>query len=85
VGSKPDYILELGGGSTEQPTEQIEVDGSFRGRPWLAVHWRCCGVYSRVYRNRQGTAYRGHCPRCAKPIRVKVSPSGTRDRFFEAW
>lgn len=52
-------------------------------RPYLGVVFKCCKVYSRIYLNKQGTAFVGWCPRCAKPIRIKVSPDGTDSRFFE--
>ena len=86
--SEPDYILELGGQDvTSGPASprRMEVGSSLRGRPWLAVHWKCCHVYSRIYRNRQGTAYDGRCPRCGKPINVRIAPGGTSARFFEAY
>ncbi|MCX5659856.1 MAG: hypothetical protein NTW19_09060 [Planctomycetota bacterium] len=61
-----------------------DKDPSLRGRPWLSVRWRCCGGYTRVYRNAQATAYEGRCPTCSKPVRVKVGQGGTDCRFFEA-
>jgi hypothetical protein len=53
-------------------------------RRYLGIHFACCDVYSRVYINQQQTAYVGHCPRCARPVRVGVSPDGTDARFFTA-
>ena len=52
-------------------------------RPYLGVMFKCCKVYSRIYMNKQKTAFVGWCPRCAKPMRVKISPDGTDARFFE--
>jgi hypothetical protein len=52
-------------------------------RPFLGVVFKCCNIYSRIYLNKQQTAFVGWCPRCAKPIRIKVSPDGTDSRFFE--
>jgi len=56
-----------------------------RGRPWLAVQWRCCSVYSRIYRNHEATAYVGYCPKCGRQVRVTISPDGVPNRFFEAY
>ena len=56
-----------------------------RGRPWLAIRWRCCGAYSRMYRNRAGNAYEGFCPRCARPVRIKIAADGSDVRLFDAW
>jgi hypothetical protein len=53
-------------------------------RPFIGVHFECCGVYARVYLTRRGDAYAGHCPRCAKPIRVKAGPGGSKCRFWSA-
>ena len=39
-------------------------------RRFVGVHFTCCDVYNRVYINRQQTAYEGHCPRCARAMRV---------------
>ncbi len=53
-------------------------------RPYISVHFKCCNVYSRVYLNRQGKAFFGHCPRCARPIRVAAAPGGSRNKFWTA-
>lgn len=53
-------------------------------RPWLGLRFDCCQVYYRIYRNAQGTAYEGRCPRCLRAIRVAVGPGGSDQRFFRA-
>jgi PHP family Zn ribbon phosphoesterase len=54
-----------------------------RSRPFLGVHFKCCNVYRRIYKNRDGTAYEGRCPRCGKKVRVLIGKGGTDARFFE--
>ncbi|MCH7993063.1 MAG: hypothetical protein IIB57_01315 [Planctomycetes bacterium] len=56
----------------------------FVGRPWVGIHFNCCAVYSRIYRNADGTAYRGACPRCCRPVMLRVGSEGTDARFFVA-
>ena len=53
-------------------------------RKYLGVHFECCGVYQRIYLNKAETAFVGWCPRCTRRVEVKVSPTGTTDRFFSA-
>lgn len=52
--------------------------------PFLGIHFKCCGIYTRIYRNRQQSAYEGRCPRCARAVRVPIGQGGTGSRFFEA-
>lgn len=84
----PDYILDVNGLRSESaPPAQRPTGGgggSLKGRPWLAVYWRCCHAYSRIYRNRQGTAYVGRCPGCGKHVHAAVGPDGTDCRMFFA-
>ncbi|MEM6259265.1 MAG: hypothetical protein AAGI37_13355 [Planctomycetota bacterium] len=81
--SGPDYILKIEGLATHQP-HGPESSGVHTGRPWIAVKWSCCSVYSRIYRNRHGTAYEGGCPKCGQRARASIGPGGTNSRFFNA-
>ena len=54
------------------------------GRRFVGVHFICCDVYTRVYVNHDETAYVGHCPKCARRVRVRIGPGGTDARFFAA-
>lgn len=54
------------------------------GREFIGIMFECCNIYQRVYKNKAGTAYVGHCPRCMRQVRLKVGESGTGERFFRA-
>jgi hypothetical protein len=82
--SGPDYIVDIDGVQSPGPSARIDDGASLRGRPWLAVQWKCCSVYSRIYRNKAGSLYEGRCPKCCRSVSVRVGPGGTSNRFFEA-
>ncbi len=73
-----DYKLDIAGLSPEPG----DGGNAPPGRPFLSVKFACCVVYQRIYRTADGTGYRGHCPKCAKPVRFKVAEGGTSSRFF---
>ena len=70
--------------SAEPIKEDSGTEPGFQGRKWLGIHFRCCHVYGRLYRDDAGQAYVGQCPRCAAPVTVAICKSGTNRRFFEA-
>lgn len=89
--SGPDYIVDIdglgavsGGAVSGGAKDAGSSGGSLRGRPWLAVQWKCCRRYSRIYRNRAGTAYEGRCPKCGAPVKAVIGEGGTSARFFVA-
>ena len=81
-------------GMQDDPGYRIDIEG-IQGpatpcarpalhRPWIGILFDCCGVYVRIYRNKEGTAYEGRCPKCSRPVRLRVGPGGTDARFFVA-
>lgn len=55
-----------------------------KGRPYLGIIFKCCNVYSRIYLNKDKTAFVGWCPRCGRKTKIKASKNGVSDRFFIA-
>ncbi len=80
------YILDISGlgGGDDSATDSGGAPDPSGGRNWIGVQFDCCGAYLRIYRNRQGTAYEGYCPRCSRPVRVKIGPGGSEHRLFRA-
>lgn len=85
-----DYILDIRGVEPKDADlsdyKEIEKDApSLEKRPYVCVHFECCGVYARIYRNKKGTAYEGWCPKCCRKVRIKIGPNGVDTRFFRAF
>lgn len=51
---------------------------------YLGIMFDCCGIYSRIYKNKEGTAYVGRCPKCMRSVKVPIGEGGTNTRFFRA-
>jgi hypothetical protein len=79
---EPPYHLEIEG--VEGSDSPGRPGGDLLGRPWVGIRFDCCDVYTRVYRNCEGTAYQGRCPRCTRQVTLRVGPDGTDARFFVA-
>lgn len=70
--------------SKELPGTADNDNGKGPRRKFLAVWFRCCHVYGRMYRNAQGSRYEGRCPACGAPVHAIIGPGGTSQRTFEA-
>lgn len=73
-----DYKLDLSSGDQSQNQGQSAAGA----RPYVSVHFACCGVYLRIYRSADGKTYQGRCPKCGQPVRFVVGPGGTDARMF---
>jgi len=80
----PDYILKIEGLASPDNRDESQQQRSMQKRPWIAVNWQCCSVYSRIYRNRAGTAYEGRCPKCGTQAKATIGEGGSSSRFFNA-
>jgi hypothetical protein len=80
--SDPRDIVDIAALRRRQLASRVQVGP--QGKPWLAVWFRCCHTYGRIYRNQAGTLYEGPCPRCGSTVRAVIGPGGTSRRFFEA-
>ena len=79
-GTEEDTHLDL----SSEPDHGVSQPNGLACR-FLGVQFACCSVYTRVYVNRAGTAYEGRCPKCSRPIQIKIGPEGTGERFFTAY
>jgi len=77
-----DYKLDLSTAPTVPPTKSSSGPAASTSRPYISVHFACCGVYQRVYRDPDGAQYAGRCPRCGKAVRFPVGSGGTSARCF---
>jgi len=79
-----------GGAAAGGFVDSAEQVGAGQGRAgdsrkFVGVRFECCAIYTRVYVNRDGSAYEGRCPRCARGLRLEIGPGGTDSRFFSAY
>ncbi len=54
-------------------------------RKFIGVWFECCHTYGRLYKNKEGTLYRGRCPKCLRSIQVRIdsnNENATNRRFF---
>jgi len=51
---------------------------------YLGIMFNCCSTYGRIYKNKEGNAYVGRCPKCMRTIKIPVGEGGTNQRFFNA-
>ena len=75
-----DYKLDISGPG--DPGASSRQPSGAAPRPYLSVHFACCGAYQRIYRDADGKHYQGRCPRCARPVRFVVGEGGTATRCF---
>jgi hypothetical protein len=67
------------------PAQAADGENASSARPFIGVQFACCQVYARIYRNAEGTAYQGHCPRCGRKVEAQIGPGGRDERFYTVW
>ena len=70
---------------TSEPRRGSELRQNPDRRPFLGIHFACCGSYARIYVNASGSAFAGNCPKCGRRIEVGIAPHGETSRFFSAY
>jgi hypothetical protein len=80
VSDPRDYKLDIH--SLQLPEDTSRSQDSSGDRPFISVLFACCWVYIRIYRNPDGSGYRGACPRCGKRVKFAIGPGGTTVRSF---
>jgi len=64
--------------------DEKKSNSSQEKRPFISIYWKCCNVFSRVYKNSTGDCYEGRCPRCRSLLRVPIGSGGVNQRSFIA-
>ncbi|MEK6676852.1 MAG: hypothetical protein AABZ47_14505 [Planctomycetota bacterium] len=78
---RPAYFVDIGYGPS---ADDANPSANGTPRPWVGIQFHCCGVYHRIYRDSKGTSYSGRCPKCLRPVTLRIGPNGTSSRFFAA-
>ena len=73
--------LDLTLATPQTPHAQPGSPSAKPGR-FLSLWFSCAALYARATRDRDGSAYVGHCPRCGKQARFPIGPGGTDARAF---
>ena len=79
-----DYVVDI---SSLKKSAEPEMTGTTpsRGDGILNILFKCCNVYAKIRRVADGSAFAGHCPKCARGIRIEIDPNSTNTgRFFTA-
>lgn len=66
-------------------SEKNENENKEKKSNYLGIMFNCCSIYGRIYKNKEGTAYVGRCPKCMRTIRIPIGEGGTNTRFFNAY
>ncbi len=53
-------------------------------RPYLSIYWKCCHVFSRIYKDKNQIKYEGFCPNCRAYLTVPIGSEGVSQRTFIA-
>ena len=70
---------------SSEPAASAPSERPAQARRFLGIQFACCGVYARIYVNKEGTAYVGNCPKCTKRVELKIGPGGSESRFFTVY
>jgi len=83
--SEPNYTTRTTEAASRTETQVRDSASLTDRKKYVGVRFQCCGIYQRIYVNKDGTAYEGRCPKCTKPVRLRIGEGGTTNRFFEAY
>jgi hypothetical protein len=79
-----DYVLDFTSKTAPAAPTATATEAASDVRPYLCILFKCCNAYARIYKTSDSRAYAGHCPRCARAVRVPIGPHGTGERLFIA-
>lgn len=77
-------IYDIGDDDIEEINDMEGQDEIPKKSNFIGIMFECCKIYGRIYKNKEGTAYLGRCPKCMRSIKIKVGQGGTNARFFRA-